>query len=117
MLGIGLAIAWVQRRTNPTRQMVLSPTPTTTPTANLPTGTGGAVPGVSTRSLTPPPITQAGSALVIDPPSNVRESPNGQIICAVREKININLYERQGLWYRTDVCGRMGWIHASQLKF
>lgn len=116
VLGVGITIAWMHRRTDTTRPMALSSTPTVlvTPTPEMPTGQGG---GVSSRPPAPPPVSRAGAALVFDPPSNVRESPNGQIICAVREKININLYERQGLWYQTDVCGRMGWIHSSQLKF
>ncbi|WNZ49082.1 protein kinase [Leptolyngbya boryana CZ1] len=62
-------------------------------------------------------VSKADVATVIDPPSNVRASPNGAILCAVREKQEINVYERKGDWYTTDVCGTPGFIHQGQLKF
>lgn len=62
-------------------------------------------------------ISKAGVATVIKPPSNVRVSPNGAILCSVREKRDINIYDLKGDWYTTDVCGTIGVIHASQLKF
>jgi hypothetical protein len=58
----------------------------------------------------------ARTAFVIDPPSNVRETPNGSIICALPRR-SINTYGAVGNWYRTDACGRMGFIHISQLQF
>jgi hypothetical protein len=57
------------------------------------------------------------TAIVFSPPSNVRTSPNGNIICSVRERRNINIYGSVGSWYYTDVCGEMGLIHSSQIKF
>jgi serine/threonine-protein kinase len=60
---------------------------------------------------------KAGVATVIEPPSNVRASPNGAILCAVREKQEINVFERKGDWYTTDVCGTLGFIHKGQLRF
>lgn len=60
---------------------------------------------------------QAGAAIVYDPPSNVRSAPNGPILCSVRERITINVYGSTGSWYNTDVCGQMGVIDASQIRF
>lgn len=63
-------------------------------------------------------ISSQGVATVFDPPSNVRATPNGEIICSVREVMNIDLYSSvQQDWYRTDVCGEMGYIHNSQIRF
>jgi serine/threonine protein kinase, bacterial len=56
-------------------------------------------------------------AIVIDPPSNIRVSPNGTILCSVKQKQEINVYEAQGDWYATDICGTRGVIHSSQLRF
>lgn len=62
-------------------------------------------------------ISKAGVATVFNPPSNVRVSPNGAILCSVREKRDINVYDLKGDWYTTDVCGTPGVIHRGQLKF
>jgi hypothetical protein len=58
-----------------------------------------------------------GVALVFDPPSNVRKTPNGEIICSVREKRAVDIYGLVDSWYKTDVCGSMGVIHSSQISF
>ncbi len=68
---------------------------------------------VSTRSST----SQAGAAIVFDPPSNVRMSPNGAILCSVKRKTTINIYGSNGSWYNTDVCGTMGVISGDQIRF
>jgi hypothetical protein len=60
---------------------------------------------------------RVGAAMVFSPPSNVRKSPNGDIICSVRKRMTINIYGSVGSWYYTDVCGEMGVIHSSQIKF
>lgn len=57
------------------------------------------------------------TAYVFAPPSNVRVTPNGRLLCTVRSPITINIYDTQGEWYSTDVCGSMGWIHDSQVSF
>lgn len=63
-------------------------------------------------------ISSQGVATVFDPPSNVRATPNGRIICSVRQVMNIDLYgATSNGWYRTDVCGAMGYIHNSQIRF
>jgi len=58
-----------------------------------------------------------GVAIVYDPPSNVRSSPNGTILCSVRARQSINIYGQQGQWYVTDFCGGRGYIHEGQLRF
>lgn len=59
----------------------------------------------------------AGAAFVFDPPSNVRATPNGAILCSVRSRGMINVYGKSGQWYLTDFCGDRGYIHESQLRF
>ncbi|MGK7873606.1 MAG: hypothetical protein AB4426_09940 [Xenococcaceae cyanobacterium] len=59
----------------------------------------------------------AGTALVFAPPSNVRATPNGTIICSVSSVRAINIYGSTNGWYQTDVCGAMGYIHRSQIRF
>lgn len=58
------------------------------------------------------------TAQVYDPPSNVRQFPNGEILCAVSATTSIRIFgENADSWYVTDVCGEMGVIHASQIRF
>lgn len=64
-----------------------------------------------------PSRSRAGVALVFDPPSNVRVTPNGAILCSVRSRGSINIYGKDGQWYVTDFCGDRGYIHESQLRF
>jgi serine/threonine-protein kinase len=56
-------------------------------------------------------------ATVFDPPSNVRTNPNGDILCSVRSVKTIDVYRSKDGWYQTDVCGSMGYIHSSQIRF
>jgi hypothetical protein len=56
------------------------------------------------------------TAVVFNPPSNVRSYPNGDIICSVGQRSTINLYGREGEWHYTDACGAMGVIHQSQIR-
>jgi hypothetical protein len=73
-----------------------------------------------TTEPTPQPISIARTATVFDPPSNVRESPNGAIQCSVTKRVTIKIlgsasvYHNNG-WYYTDVCGKRGVIHSSQV--
>jgi hypothetical protein len=62
-------------------------------------------------------IVDSWKAFVIDPPSNVRTSPNGNILCSVKTFATINVYGSVNSWYYTDVCGRIGLIHSSQIRF
>lgn len=63
----------------------------------------------------------SGAAIVFAPPSNVRVSPGGAILCSVRQKKTINIYgtikHTDGVWVYTDVCGTTGVIHSGQLRY
>jgi hypothetical protein len=60
-----------------------------------------------------------GSAIVFDPPSNVREAANASsnILCLVTQKTTIHILRSEGNWYVTDVCGKPGYIYRNQVKF
>ena len=62
-------------------------------------------------------VSSTGTAIVFDPPSNVRVSPNGEILCSVKERTSIRILGAEGSWYKTDVCGSPGFIQAGQLQF
>jgi hypothetical protein len=64
-----------------------------------------------------PPVQGPRRALVFDPPSNVRVTPNGAVLCSIRSRQLINVYSRSGQWYETDYCGGNGYIHEGQLRF
>lgn len=64
-------------------------------------------------------------AFVYAPPSNVRVTPDGQQLCAITQRTNINIYDyagstydgsREVKWYYTDACGSMGVIAYSQFR-
>ena len=69
----------------------------------------------------PPPSSR--TATIIDPPTNIRLSPNGTILCVVRQRTSVNILgstgvtDNNGTWYYTDACGRQGVIHSSQIRF
>ena len=44
------------------------------------------------KTSQPASTSRTGVAIVFNPPLNVRESPNGAILCSVREKAAINIY-------------------------
>lgn len=71
--------------------------------------------------LAPMPNSSSNStnqtAYVFDPPSNVRETPNGKILCSINRPTNINVYGHSGDWYYTDACGRSGVIFKDQIQF
>lgn len=56
-------------------------------------------------------------AIVFAPPSNVRTSPNGPILCTLEREGNLNIYGSTNSWYYTDACGPFGVIHFSQIRF
>lgn len=64
-----------------------------------------------------PPAQGPRRALVFDPPSNVRATPNGPVLCSIRSRQVINVYGKSGRWYETDYCGGNGYIHEAQLRF
>ena len=58
-----------------------------------------------------------GYSLVFDPPSNIRATPSGQVICSISEMSVISVYaEPKNGWYLTQACGGVGWIHKSQIR-
>jgi hypothetical protein len=57
------------------------------------------------------------SAMVFSPPSNVRTTPDGDVLCSIGSRRMINIYGSSGDWYYTDACGRMGVVHSSQIRF
>jgi hypothetical protein len=62
------------------------------------------------------PALAQSTAYVFAPPSNVRNAPNGEIVCSITKKISFNIYRQEGQWYYTDLCGG-GYIHQSQIRF
>lgn len=62
------------------------------------------------------PVSSSRRGRVYDPPSNVRTSPNGSVLCSVRNVTDINIYGSTGSWYYTDYCGEMGVINISQIR-
>jgi len=64
-----------------------------------------------------PAVSSSGAAIIFDPPSNIRSTPNGNILCSVTSRGSIPIQGREGDWYRTDYCGSMGYIHKGQVKF
>jgi hypothetical protein len=67
--------------------------------------------------ISSPTRSSVGAAFVFDPPSNIRSSPNGAILCSVRTRTYIDVYGRSGQWHATDFCGSPGYIHQNQLRF
>ena len=69
------------------------------------------------------PGTLLSRVKIIDPPTNIRREPNGEIICQVSSRQMIEVFtdavrERDGdNWYPTRVCGntRWGMVHESQI--
>ena len=58
-----------------------------------------------------------GLGIVFDPPSHIRKSPNGPIVCTIRELTAIELAGgiTESGWVRTRACGG-GVIHRSQVR-
>jgi hypothetical protein len=54
-------------------------------------------------------------AVVFAPPSNIRSTPNGSIICSIPNVKTINVYDYENGWCQTDFCGGWGFIHESQV--
>ncbi|MBF0204893.1 MAG: hypothetical protein HQK67_11450 [Desulfamplus sp.] len=62
------------------------------------------------------PNVNAKEMLVFNPPSNIRDKPDGNILCAITEIKNIDTFGEKNGWIITDACGVMGVIHKSQVK-
>ncbi|WP_323299489.1 SH3 domain-containing protein [Crocosphaera sp. UHCC 0190] len=72
-------------------------------------GLGINIPTVKAQSI--------NQAVIFDPPSNIRLSPNGNVLCSIKVVTSINIYGSKNEWYITDICGQMGYIHQSQIRF
>jgi len=61
-----------------------------------------------------------GQALLFDPPVNVRQKPNGGVICLLQQSREITILAQEHDWLRTDACmnqdGRPGGIHRSLVR-
>jgi len=61
------------------------------------------------------------TASIIDPPSNVRNAPNGGVVCSISAQNTIRIYGQIGDWYKTDACSSssfkaLNFIHKSQVS-
>lgn len=65
----------------------------------------------------PTVVAQNSQAVIYAPPSNVRVTPNGSILCNIKRVTTINTYGYNNGWYSTDICGGQGYIHESQIRF
>ncbi|MFN0277893.1 MAG: hypothetical protein ACKVRN_04745 [Pyrinomonadaceae bacterium] len=129
-VGFGVAFFMSSRGDNPKDTTAQTNQAANPPGSNPPSNQSGPARPSPTDAVvigSPPPVKTvrppgARSGLVIKPPSNVRFTPNGEIQCTVRSRSTINIYgdtgvyDNNGLWYYTDVCGRQGVIHSSQFK-
>ncbi|MEZ5538032.1 MAG: TIR domain-containing protein [Thiolinea sp.] len=61
---------------------------------------------------------------LLDPPTNIRATPNGDIVCQVQQRQIIEVYNDPVMegdgdrWYSTRICGEQDWgvIHESQIS-
>ncbi len=59
-----------------------------------------------------------------DPPTNIRKTPNGEVLCKLQQKQIITVFNGTHLqhngakWYQTQVCGSDAWgvVHESQIS-
>jgi serine/threonine protein kinase, bacterial len=98
----------VNRPQSPATERMLSLVCGPTPLANQPSSTSVAITGSATYP---------GTAIVFDPPSNVRTKPGGAFLCTVESERTIPVGQAQGEWYPTSACGENGFIHGSQVRF
>lgn len=60
-------------------------------------------------------IAQTNQGVIHTPPSNIRKTPNGELVCSIEVVTEISLYRYNHGWYLTNACGNWGYIHESQL--
>ena len=71
-------------------------------------------------SMEPPSSELVSTSQLLSPPTNIRATPNGRILCVAKKSGSIKIYGETGVfddngqWYYTNYCGRMGVIHSSQ---
>ena len=54
-------------------------------------------------------------AVVFDPPTNLRASPNGAIILSIKQKRRVEIIRQEGDWFFVRVDNFRGYIHKNQL--
>jgi serine/threonine-protein kinase len=98
----------------PTPEVTISPTPTETPEAQEPD-----MPEPTPTVETPKTPSSTTVATVSDPSALIRDEPSltGKILCPVRSVRTINTYGETNGWYKTDICGAIGYIHQRYLTF
>lgn len=69
------------------------------------------------------PLPPSTSALIVDPPTNIRATPNGKVVCVISSRTWIGIVnspsiaDKNGVWYRTSACGGIALVHSSQISF
>ena len=82
--------------------------------------TSAVVSAETPKEMEPPSPELVGAAQLLSPPTNIRATPNGKILCVAKKQGGIKIYGSTGVyddngeWYYTNYCGRMGVIHGSQ---
>lgn len=73
------------------------------------------------KDAAPPASEVTNNVTTLDPPSNIRDSPNGKILCTVKKQATwLKIYgstgisDNNGEWFYTKHCGKLGVIHSSQ---
>lgn len=65
--------------------------------------------------------TGKGRAAAVGINTNIRVEPAGKILCTTSEAGRITVTGAQatddGVWYKTDYCGKTGYVSSTQLKF
>lgn len=78
---------------------------------------------LETQKRSAGPMPPSGSAMIIDPPTNIRLTPNGKVLCVVGSRTLVpiamspGILDKNGVWYRTTACGTVGLVHSSQISF
>lgn len=70
------------------------------------------------------PANQISLVQLTDPPSNIRATPNGEILCQLQKRQSFTVYSGEPIehngakWYWTNVCGANTWgvVHESQIS-
>lgn len=74
------------------------------------------------KDATPPSSEITNTVSTVNPPSNIRDSPNGKILCVVKKQATMvkiygstDITDNNGEWFYTKHCGgKIGVIHSSQ---
>lgn len=73
------------------------------------------------KDAKPPSSELVDTFMITDPPTNIRDSPNGKVLCVAKKQELIKSFgstgitDNNGEWFYTNYCGKMGVIHSSQV--